>query len=268
MSTNGTDRIALDAATVVQSLSREAAAMQARAVAQRALVAAATRKQLGLIAADAAVLASVYEEAAQALYDQINAIVSRPRGGVAAGPPAAQQPQAPQPQPANASPEAPGSVKKGPSASAATAGSLAALVALACDNKAAATKRWAALAQLAATGGDAVDAATKLRLRTAYVDVAAALPSLRDCIASLAGVGGVTAGGVIGTLQQAAATRADEHGCVADAVATAYRRHIDDAVLTLSSGVYAAPEQPQVEEVLRQLRRLRDDVDVAKWVAG
>lgn len=70
------DRIALDAAAVVQSLSRCAAEFQAKAAAQKAVVAAATKRSLGLLAADAALMVEVYEEAAATMFSTIQGIVT------------------------------------------------------------------------------------------------------------------------------------------------------------------------------------------------
>lgn len=75
------DRIALDAAAVVQSLSRCAAEFQAKAAAQKALVAAASQRSLGDLAADAALMAEVYEDAAARLFSTITGILTG-RGGV------------------------------------------------------------------------------------------------------------------------------------------------------------------------------------------
>lgn len=280
--TSDTTRIALDAAVVVQSLSREAAAMQARAVAQRALVAAATRKQLGLIAADAAVLASVYEEAAQVLYDQIDAIVSRGRSAsVAAGASAASRPQGvvqSTPAAAVASTTQPGASKTAVNAPSAPPPSLP----LICDVKAPPFKRYAALVALIAADA-AAGAATTIagtattttpntheyrdQLRVAFNDMSSRLPQLNDCVASLHNLDDAS-------LPITSALQAIEHAIDARqavrgvdqqsrAASAAYKHHVDTAVLALSAGAYAPGQQATIEEVLRQLRRLRDDVDVA-----
>lgn len=276
--TSDITRIALDAAVVVQSLSREAAAMQARAVAQRALVAAATRKQLGLIAADAAVLASVYEEAAQVLYDQIDAIVSRGRAGSmpSAAAPAASASTAPATAPAAPiASEAPKSVNFAPSAPPPS-------LPLICDVKAPPFKRYAALVALIAADA-AAGAATTIagtattttpntheyrdQLRVAFNDMSSRLPQLNDCVASLHNLDDAS-------LPITSALQAIEHAIDARqavrgvdqqsrAASAAYKHHVDTAVLALSAGAYAPGQQATIEEVLRQLRRLRDDVDVA-----
>ena len=61
------NRFALDAAAVVQQLSREIAGMQARAVAQRALIEAAASLQRPDICERAATEVQIYEDAAARL---------------------------------------------------------------------------------------------------------------------------------------------------------------------------------------------------------
>ncbi len=70
------DRIALDAAAVVQSLSRCAAEFQAKAVAHRGLVEAATSRSLSELAAAAALTVECYEDAAARVFQTIQNIVT------------------------------------------------------------------------------------------------------------------------------------------------------------------------------------------------
>ncbi len=74
------DRVALDAAAVVQSLSRCAAEFQAKAVAQRGLVAAATSRGLSELAAQASLLVECYEDAAARVFQTIQNIITGQQG--------------------------------------------------------------------------------------------------------------------------------------------------------------------------------------------
>ena len=76
------NRFALDAAAVVQQLSREIAGMQARAVAQRALIEAAASLQRPDICERAATEVQIYEDAAARLLQVVQNIVTG-RGVVA-----------------------------------------------------------------------------------------------------------------------------------------------------------------------------------------
>lgn len=74
------DRVALDAAAVVQSLSRCAAEFQAKAVAQRGLVAAATSRGLSELAAQASLLVECYEDATARVFQMIQNIITGQQG--------------------------------------------------------------------------------------------------------------------------------------------------------------------------------------------
>lgn len=79
------DRIALDAAAVVQSLSRCAAEFQAKAVAHRGLVEAAGMKGLAELAAHASLVVECYEDAAARVFQTIqNIVTGQQQGGATA----------------------------------------------------------------------------------------------------------------------------------------------------------------------------------------
>ena len=83
------NRFALDAAAVVQQLSREIAGMQARAVAQRALIEAAASLQRPDICERAATEVQIYEDAAARLLQVVQNIVTGRGAAGSAVPPAA-----------------------------------------------------------------------------------------------------------------------------------------------------------------------------------
>lgn len=81
------DRIALDAAAVVQSLSRCAAEFQAKAVAHRGLVEAAGTKGLAELAAHASLVVECYEDAAARVFQTIqNIVTGQQQGGATTAP--------------------------------------------------------------------------------------------------------------------------------------------------------------------------------------
>ena len=120
-------------------------------------------------------------------------------------------------------------------------------------------KRWTALTQLLQRSNE-VGAQAIEPLCVAYMSAASSLPSLRDCATALRDVWGQEAASAVLLLLRAIEARGA-------AQPQAYRQNIDDAVTVLAGGSYAAPTQPVVEETLRQLRRLRDDLDLALWLS-
>lgn len=262
MSTPTDNRFALDAATVVQQLSREVAAFQARAVAQRALIAVAAEHQRSDLSERAATEVQIYEETAARLLQTIQRIVGGGAGTAAA--------------PATA---APSSAKKAPATvppSSPLTGQQEALYRVAMNARNAPHKRHEALVQLLVQLKTALSAEQLAELRTAHADIQSKWSGLSVLAEQL---GDLTLSPVA---DEASVRRADQirrvqmqlrraaeivaggatWGGLTAALCEEYRQQVDAAVAVLSGLTYRSEEGAKAEAVIAQLRRLRDDCDV------
>lgn len=73
----------VEAVAIIQGLNVEAAAFQAKALAQKALAEVAQQRQMGLMAADALKLVAVYEDVVARLYSLVDNILTRGSGATA-----------------------------------------------------------------------------------------------------------------------------------------------------------------------------------------
>ena len=260
------NRFALDAAAVVQQLSREIAAFQARAVAQRALIAVAAEHQRPDLSERAATEVQIYEETAARLLQTIQRIVGGGVGtgagaGVTGTPSAASTP--------------PGSASKTPSQpppSSPLTPAQEALYRVATNARNAPHKRHEALVQLL-VHAKAEPAAEQLNaLRAAHTDIQSkwsGLLALAEQLSELtlspvADEASVRRADQIRRVQMQLRRAAEIVGIqsLTAALCEEYRQLIDAAVAVLSGLTYRSDESAKAEAVIAQLRRLRDDCDV------
>ena len=263
------NRFALDAAAVVQQLSREIAGMQARAVAQRALIEAATSLQRPDICERAATEVQIYEDAAARLLQIVQNIVTG--RGVGAQPAGSAAPPA-----APTSHEATAGASKATSPqppSSPLTPAQEALFRIAMNAQNAPHKRHEAMVQLLVQLKTEPPPDQLAQLRTAYNDIHSKWSGLSVLAEELSALT------LSPTAVEASVRRSDQirrvqmqlrraAEIVGAAVLTTtlcdeYRQQVDTAVAVLSGLTYRSDEGAKAEMVIAQLRRLRDDCDVA-----
>jgi hypothetical protein len=260
------NRFALDAAAVVQQLSREIAGMQARAVAQRALIEAAASQQRPDICERAATEVQIYEDAAARLLQVVqNIVTGRGVGGSSAAPPAAP-----------ASHDAAAGASKAtspqpPSSPLAPMQDVRYRVAMNAQN--APHKRHEAMVQLLVQLKTELPPDQLAQLRTAYTDIHSkwsGLSALAEELSALtlspaADEASVRRSDQIRRVQMQLRRAAEIVGVavLTTALCDEYRQQVDTAVAVLSGLTYRSDEGAKAEMVIAQLRRLRDDCDVA-----
>ena len=255
------NRFALDAAAVVQQLSREIAAFQAHAVAQRALIAVAAEHQCPDLSERAATEVQIYEEAAARLLQTIQRIV----GGGAGGGTGTTATSFTPPSSASKAPSQP------PPSSPLTPAQEA-LYRVATNARNAPHKRHEALVQLLVYLKTELDPERLAELRAAHTDVQSkwsGLLALAEQLSELtlspvADEASVRRSDQIRRVQMQLRRAAEILGAVAltTALCDEYRQHCDAAVAVLSGLTYRSEEGARAEAVIAQLRRLRDDCDV------
>lgn len=258
------NRFALDAAAVVQQLSREIAGMQARAVAQRALVEAAASLQRPDICERAATEVQIYEDAAARLLQVVQNIVTG-RGVGSAAPPAAP-----------ASHEATAGASKAtspqpPSSPLTPMQDVRYRVAMNAQN--APHKRHEAMVQLLVQLKTELPPDQLAQLRTAYTDIHSKWSGLSTLAEELSALtlspatdeASVRRSDQIRRVQMQLRRAAEIVGAesLTTALCDEYRQQVDTAVAVLSGLTYRSEEGAKAEMVIAQLRRLRDDCDVA-----
>ena len=258
------NRFALDAAAVVQQLSREIAGMQARAVAQRALIEAATSLQRPDICERAATEMQIYEDAAARLLQVVQNIVTG-RGVGSAAPPAAP-----------ASHEATAGASKAtspqpPSSPLTPMQDVRYRVAMNAQN--APHKRHEAMVQLLVQLKTELPPDQLAQLRTAYTDIHSkwsGLSVLAEELSTLtlspaADEASVRRSDQIRRVQMQLRRAAEIVGAavLTEALCDEYRQQVDIAVAVLSGLTYRSDEGAKAEMVIAQLRRLASDCDVA-----
>ena len=258
------NRFALDAAAVVQQLSREIAAFQARAVAQRALIAVAAEHQCPDLSERAATEVQIYEEAAARLLQTIQRIVG---GGASGSTGTAATPATSFTPPSSAS-KAPSQ----PPPSSPLTPAQEALYRVATNARNAPHKRHEALVQLLVYLKTELDPERLAELRAAHTDVQSkwsGLLALAEQLSELtlspvADEASVRRSDQIRRVQMQLRRAAEILGAVAltTALCDEYRQHCDAAVAVLSGLTYRSEEGARAEAVIAQLRRLRDDCDV------
>ena len=256
------NRFALDAAAVVQQLSREIAAFQARAVAQRALIAVAAEHQRPDLSERAATEVQIYEEAAARLLQTIQRIV----GGGAGGGTGTTATSFTPPSSASKAPSQP------PPSSPLTPAQEA-LYRVAMNARNAPHKRHEALVQLLVYLKTELDPERLAELRAAHTDVQSkwsGLLALAEQLSELtlspvADEASVRRSDQIRRVQMQLRRAAEIVGAesLTTALCDEYRQQVDTAVAVLSGLTYRSEEGAKAEMVIAQLRRLRDDCDVA-----
>ena len=259
------NRFALDAAAVVQQLSREIAAFQARAVAQRALIAVAAEHQCPDLSERATTEVQIYEEAAARLLQTIQRIVG---GGASGSTGTAATPATSFTPPSSAS-KAPSQ----PPPSSPLTPSLEALYRVAMNARNAPHKRHEALVQLLVYPKTELDPERLAELRAAHTDVQSkwsGLLALAEQLSELtlspvADEASVRRSDQIRRVQMQLRRAAEIVGAesLTTALCDEYRQQVDTAVAVLSGLTYRSEEGAKAEMVIAQLRRLRDDCDVA-----
>ena len=265
MSTPTDNRFALDAAAVVQQLSREIAAFQARAVAQRALIAVAAEHQCPDLSERAATEVQIYEEAAARLLQTIQRIVG---GGASGSTGTAATPATSFTPPSSAS-KAPSQ----PPPSSPLTPAQEALYRVATNARNAPHKRHEALVQLLVYLKTELDPERLAELRAAHTDVQSkwsGLLALAEQLSELtlspvADEASVRRSDQIRRVQMQLRRAAEIVGAesLTTALCDEYRQQVDTAVAVLSGLTYRSEEGAKAEMVIAQLRRLRDDCDVA-----
>ena len=256
------NRFALDAAAVVQQLSREIAAFQARAVAQRALIAVAAEHQCPDLSERAATEVQIYEEAAARLLQTIQRIV----GGGAGGGTGTTATSFTPPSSASKAPSQP------PPSSPLTPAQEA-LYRAAINARNAPHKRHEAMVQLL-IHQQAKPAPEQLeQLRTAHTDIQSKWSGLSVLAEELSALtlspatdeASVRRSDQIRRVQMQLRRGAEIVGAevLTSALCDEYRQQVDTAVAVLSGLTYRSEEGAKAEMVIAQLRRLRDDCDVA-----
>ena len=264
MSTPIDNRFALDAAAVVQQLSREIAAFQARAVAQRALIAVAAEHQCPDLSERAATEVQIYEEAAARLLQTIQRIVG---GGASGSTGTAATPATSFTPPSSAS-KAPSQ----PPPSSPLTPAQEALYRAAINARNAPHKRHEAMVQLL-IHQQAKPAPEQLeQLRTAHTDIQSKWSGLSVLAEELSALtlspatdeASVRRSDQIRRVQMQLRRGAEIVGAevLTSALCDEYRQQVDTAVAVLSGLTYRSEESARAEAVIAQLRRLRDDCDV------
>ena len=258
------NRFALDAAAVVQQLSREIAAFQARAVAQRALIAVAAEHQRSDLSERAATEVQIYEEAAARLLQTIQRIVG---GGASGSTGTAATPATSFTPPSSAS-KAPSQ----PPPSSPLTPAQEALYRVATNARNAPHKRHEALVQLLVYLKTELDPERLAELRAAHTDVQSkwsGLLALAEQLSELtlspvADEASVRRSDQIRRVQMQLRRAAEIVGAesLTTALCDEYRQQVDTAVAVLSGLTYRSEEGARAEAVIAQLRRLRDDCDV------
>ena len=261
------NRFALDAAAVVQQLSREIAGMQARAVAQRALIEAAASLQRPDICERAATEVQIYEDAAARLLQVVqNIVTGRGVAGNGTAPAshdaAAGASKATSPQP--------------PSSPLTPMQDVRYRVAMSAQN--APHKRHEALVQLLVQLKTELSPEQLAQLRTVYTDIHSkwsGLSILAEELSALtlspaADEASVRRSDQIRRVQMQLRRAAEIVGAavLTEALCDEYRQQVDAAVAVLSGLTYRSDEGARAEAVIAQLRRLRDDCDLAARLRG
>ena len=259
------NRFALDAAAVVQQLSREIAAFQARAVAQRALIAVAAEHQCPDLSERAATEVQIYEEAAARLLQTIQRIVG---GGASGSTGTAATPATSFTPPSSAS-KAPS--QPPPSSPLTPMQDVRYRVAMNAQN--APHKRHEAMVQLLVQLKTELPPDQLAQLRTAYTDIHSKWSGLSTLAEELSALtlspatdeASVRRSDQIRRVQMQLRRAAEIVGAesLTTALCDEYRQHCDAAVAVLSGLTYRSEEGARAEAVIAQLRRLRDDCDVA-----
>ena len=260
------NRFALDAAAVVQQLGREIAGMQARAVAQRALIEAAASLQRPDICERAATEVQIYEDAAARLLQVVQNIVTG-RGVAGSAAPASHDAaagasKATSPQP--------------PSSPLTPMQDMRYRVAMSAQN--APHKRHEALVQLLVQLKTEPPPEQLAQLRTVYTDIHSkwsGLSILAEELSALtlspaADEASVRRSDQIRRVQMQLRRAAEIVGAavLTEALCDEYRQQVDAAVAVLSGLTYRSDEGARAEAVIAQLRRLRDDCDLAARLRG
>ena len=275
------NRFALDAAAVVQQLSREIAGMQARAVAQRALIEAAASLQRPDICERAATEVQIYEDAAARLLQVVqNIVTGRGAGAQPAGsnaPPAGST----APPATTASHDATAGASKAtspqpPSSPLTPMQDVRYRVAMNAQN--APHKRHEAMVQLLVQLKTELPPDQLAQLRTAYTDIHSkwsGLSVLAEELSALtlspaADEASVRRSDQIRRVQMQLRRAAEIVGAavLTSALCDEYRQQVDTAVAVLSGSTYRSEEGAKAEMVIAQLRRLRDDCDVVVRLRG
>ena len=263
------NRFALDAAAAVQQLSREIAGIQARAVAQRALIEAAASLQRPDLSERAATEVQIYEDAAARLLQVVqNILTGRGVGAQPAG--SAAPPAAP------ASHEATAGASKAPSPQPPSSPltpmqDVRYRVAMNAQN--APHKRHEAMVQLLVQLKTELPPDQLAQLRTAYTDIHSKWSGLSTLAEELSALtlspatdeASVRRSDQIRRVQMQLRRAAEIVGAesLTTALCDEYRQQVDTAVAVLSGLTYRSEEGAKAEMVIAQLRRLRDDCDVA-----
>ena len=275
------NRFALDAAAVVQQLSREIAGMQARAVAQRALIEAAASLQRPDICERAATEVQIYEDAAARLLQIVqNIVTGRGAGAQPAGsnaPPAGSIAQPATTAPHDATAEASKPTSPQPPSSPLTSAQEA-LFRIAINARNAPHKRHEAMVQLLIHQLAKPSPNQLAQLRTAYTDIHSkwsGLSTLAEELSALtlspaADEASVRRSDQIRRVQMQLRRAAEIAGAegLTPALCDEYRQQVDTAVAVLSGSTYRSEEGAKAEMVIAQLRRLRDDCDVVVRLRG
>ena len=259
------NRFALDAAAVVQQLSREIAGMQARAVAQRALIEAAASLQRPDICERAATEVQIYEDAAARLLQVVQNIVTGRGVGAGSGAPPA----------ATASHDATAGASKAtspPSPSSPLIPMQDVRYRVAMNAQNAPHKRHEAMVQLLVQLKTELPPDQIAQLRTAYTDIHSkwsGLSVLAEELSALtlsptADEASVRRSDQIRRVQMQLRRAAEIVGAesLTSTLCDEYRQQVDVAVAVLSGLTYRSEEGAKAEAVIAQLRRLRDDCDV------
>ena len=264
------NRFALDAAAVVQQLSREIAGMQARAVAQRALIEAAASLQRPDICERAATEVQIYEDAAARLLQVVQNIVT---GRGVAG--SAAPPMVPTSHDATAGASKATSPQP-PSSPLTPMQDVRYRVAMNAQN--APHKRHEAMVQLLVQLKTELPPDQLAQLRTAYTDIHSkwsGLSVLAEELSALtlspaADEASVRRSDQIRRVQMQLRRAAEIVGAavLTSALCDEYRQQVDAAVAVLSGLTYRSEEGAKAEMVIVQLRRLRDDCDVVARLRG
>lgn len=267
------NRFALDAAAVVQQLSREIAGMQARAVAQRALIEAAASLQRPDICERAATEVQIYEDAAARLLQVVQNIVTG--RGVGVQPAGSAPPVTPASHDATAGASRATSPQP-PSSPLTPMQDVRYRVAMNAQN--APHKRHEAMVQLLVQLKTELPPDQLAQLRTAYTDIHSKWSGLSTLAEELSALtlspatdeASVRRSDQIRRVQMQLRRAAEIVGAesLTTALCDEYRQQVDTAVAVLSGLTYRSEEGAKAEMVIAQLRRLRDDCDVAVRLRG
>ena len=259
MTTTSASPPPIDVEALLTSLYTVAATYQARALGARHLVEAAKQRQMGILAADAAKEAAVYEDVVSRIYGQIDAVraeVRQRHSGKAA--------------PTAASTAAP-TTATSPPFKAVLDADLRRTLDLAVNVKAPPLDRYSAFVRLSAQAvpSTVLSAADTATLADAYHAVWDALPDIAQVIDAFEGVGvrgADWASKCEGWRRIAVAAAEQQHDTVGPVVG--YREDLAGLETYLRSLPQRGGKgQQMAEEALRQLSRLRDDCAIRVWLA-